>query len=313
MKSVLTRTIANNIQKRYLRHNVSYDLFGPKVDPNDEKHEVACFMHGILGTKRNWRTPAQKWRAMFPQYSCLSFDHRGHGASTAIHKHSSLKKYPHNDIKSCAFDLIKLINVENIKPPSIIIGHSFSGKVALQYLLEVQALNQNPFANVHIKEPSHVWVVDSTPGRYKEDGSASSSSSVLHIFEILNKIPSVFPSKEWIINELIHTHGIERSIVMWLATNIVPHHPKAAHTSHTAHTAHTTHSKSSSTSASSTASTSTVFTWGFDLSTINDLFLNYSRTDMWHMLENYHGNTHIHFIRAGMYCVYCMYCVYTHF
>lgn len=95
---------------------LAYDYEGPK-----ENKRVAAFMHGILGTKRNWRTPANLWRKRFPNYSCITIDHRGHGASRHV-------KSDQNNIQSCALDLIELFQKESIYPPEIILAHSFSGK-----------------------------------------------------------------------------------------------------------------------------------------------------------------------------------------
>ena len=143
-------------------HNVSFDLYGKKVEPGDKDHNIICFMHGILGTKRNWRTPAQKWRNKFSNFSCLTFDHRGHGSSSNIHKLTSLQHYPLNDIRSCAYDLIQLLQNENLKSPNILVAHSFSGKVALQYIMEINNINEGltPMER-HFDEPAHTWLVDS--------------------------------------------------------------------------------------------------------------------------------------------------------
>ena len=112
---------------------------------------------------------------------------------------------------------------------------------------------------------------------FKED--MTSNNSVHRIFDILNKVPSVFPSKEWMINELINKHHIEKSVVLWLATNIIPHVDSEQSPSQPA---------------------KELFTWGFNLNTINDLFSNYKQTDMWNFLETYNGKSTIHFIRAGI-------------
>ena len=113
-----------------------------------------------IGNKKNWRTPALKWKTMFPQFSCMTFDHRGHGASSHVHKLSSSHHYPENDIKSCVYDLIHLIKAEDMKPPSIVVAHSFSGKVALQYVLEAHDIVCDPANTSMFQEPEHTWLVD---------------------------------------------------------------------------------------------------------------------------------------------------------
>lgn len=306
------------------KHTISFDFYGNKCTPEtDDNHQLACFMHGILGTKRNWRTPAMTWNKMHTNYSSLTFDHRGHGNSNQTHHKSSsastmssIVTHPRNDLKACAYDLIHLLQHENIKSPHMLFAHSFSGKVALKYLIEIEHINSYSNSSRSsllsssssttatsssrtLFPPSHTWIIDSIPRKYKEDDASSSSSStskdsVIHVFEVLNKLPLVFKSKEWMMNELINNHLIEKGVALWLATNIVPFNPEAP-----------TNTISDATSANSNNnniilnSNESYFTWGFHLETIEELFTHFRETDLWNGLENYNGASAIHFLRAG--------------
>ena len=50
---------------------------GEKFDHNNPKSAV--FLHGILGTRRNFRTPVNSFVRRFPEWKCTAYDHRGHG------------------------------------------------------------------------------------------------------------------------------------------------------------------------------------------------------------------------------------------
>ena len=91
--------------------------------------------------------------------------------------------------------------------------------------------------------------------------------SVFDVIEILKKLPAEFESRDWMINKICEL-GIEKSIALWLGTNIkILNNKKAG--------------------------------WAFNLSVIIELFHDFCNENMWEFLENYEGNQKIHFIRAG--------------
>lgn len=86
--------------------------------------QTVVFLHGILGSLKNWRTPARKIVELKPHYQALVVDHRGHGDSDAGGP-------PHN-LESCANDVHELLKKLNVKA-DIMCGHSFGGKIAMAY------------------------------------------------------------------------------------------------------------------------------------------------------------------------------------
>lgn len=172
-------------------------------DMKDKQAPVALFMHGILGSKRNWRTPANVWRKMFPHYSSLSIDHRGHSGSKTI------KSALGSTLEHCASDIINLLNVQHIKYPTIIFAHSFGGKVALQYLMELQARNA-PAESY----PTHTWIIDTIPRPVQ-------LAAVDNVFKAISEMPREFESKEWMMEQLL-SRGIDKPTASWLGTNIEP-------------------------------------------------------------------------------------------
>jgi pimeloyl-ACP methyl ester carboxylesterase len=209
-------------------------------------------MHGILGSKRNWRTPANVWRKMFPHYASLSIDHRGHSGSKAIKSPTG----GNNTLHHCASDIIHLLDNQQMKYPTIILAHSFGGKVALQYLMELQArqaLSEN--------YPTHTWIIDTIP-------RPTQFATVDSVFKAIEELPHEFESKEWMMTQLI-SKGIDKPTTNWLATNI-EHIPG-----------------------------SDKYHWAFDLTTVTQLFEQFSITDQWSFLRSFRGPGQIHFIRAG--------------
>lgn len=225
------------------------------------------FLHGILGNKRNWRTVALEFVKLHPNFQAITVDHRGHGTSPHFQEEQ-------NKVGSCAKDLLETLHQSKINlasksllpafdaPPYIVCGHSFGGKVVLQYLKMLI------IAKSHL--PHHVWVLDSLPGLYEKNLDLSHQHSVLNIMQILKELPKDFESKRWIENYLL-SKGISQSVVQWLGGNVI----------------------------ATTTSLPTRYKFNFNIDTVLELFHDYCELDMWEFLENYEGETKIHFIRAG--------------
>ena len=98
------------------------------------------------------------------------------------------------------------------------------------------------------------------------------------------------------INDLFNNYHIDKSVVLWLATNIIAHTEHSHYQHDTSHQSH----DSSSHKHDQNVDKHHYCTWEFNINTINDLFDNYKDTDMWDVLEKYNGNSTIHFIRAGL-------------
>jgi pimeloyl-ACP methyl ester carboxylesterase len=122
---------------------LAYDLIGNSSSPC-----TAVFLHGIVGSKRNWRTPCQQFILKNPMYKGITIDLRGHGDS---HSHSN-----DHTLDNCAQDLTKLFNHLQINP-ELVCGHSFGGKVVLKYLANIYKTGERSF-------PKNSWILDSLPG-----------------------------------------------------------------------------------------------------------------------------------------------------
>lgn len=123
--------------KRLQNNFLSYDIFNQALNKTvtGPKKKSSIFLHGILGSKRNWRTPATVFKKLHPDFDCVTVDFRGHGESNPTHRSPYL--WEDNTVDSCSHDLSKLIDskLDEISvAPNIIVAHSFGGKVALKFL-----------------------------------------------------------------------------------------------------------------------------------------------------------------------------------
>lgn len=251
---------------RGLSSVLSFETFKSKALAGEEPTKSLVCLHGILGSKKNWRTPSNMFTKMYPQFHAVAMDHRGHGLSG-----TSLPG--EHTVASCAKDVLRTLQQGNLPavfrdaPPTIICGHSYSGKVVLS-MLDILQKENAPL-------PEHVWVLDSMPGHYDLDLDASHQNSVSGIIGEIMALPAEFESKAWVEDHL-KSKRIPKGVVDWLSTNIIqveevdgtPKNPKA-------------------------------FRYSFDIKIVKPLFDNFCHLSMWDFLDTYSGSAHIHFIRAG--------------
>lgn len=215
---------------------------------------TAYFLHGILGSKRNWRTPARACLKVLPQgYVGVAVDHRAHGDSVVT------KDMAPHTVENCALDFDNFVKDSHMHSPSILVAHSFGGKVALKYLSNC-IKDKKPI-------PQHTWILDSFPGKYDKMYDKKRHQSVFQIIDLLNHAPKTYSSRNEAAQYLTN-HGIALGIAQWLGTSLVQNTP--GH-----------------------------WAYSFDINAIVDLFDDFCNIDMWEFLESFNGNGKIHFVRAG--------------
>lgn len=154
------------------------------------------FLHGLLGSKSNWRAIATRFVAARPGWGALLVDLRMHGESQDF--------APPHTIESAAQDLIALEAESGIRPDAVL-GHSFGGKVALSYW----DLLDRPLESV--------WIIDSPPGP-RADPNADPTT--LRVLDRLQQMPRTFVSRNQFVEQLTSV-GFEESLARWLALNLV--------------------------------------------------------------------------------------------
>ena len=192
----LLRLRSSKVSRQLSTAVLSFEQFG-----NTDAPKKAVFIHGVLGSKKNMRTPCKQFTKLFPEYSCITVDLRGHGSSHSFNED--------NTMEGCAHDLNKLF-VD--KTPDFVCAHSLGGKVALKYI--------ELLVKQHRTLPQNTWILDSLPGLYTFEDSADDSQSVKKVIEALDHIPMVFESRRWVVEELVNK-GIALSIAQWLSTSVI--------------------------------------------------------------------------------------------
>ncbi len=103
--------------------------------------------------------------------------------------------------------------------PIGIVGHSFGGRCALQYVSHIQ--NNNKGSNYNsshdddsvIMPPKYTWLLDTVPGK--------AHSSVSNVIRALRNLDlSRIKSKQDLVQILTVEEKIEKSIAQWMTTNL---------------------------------------------------------------------------------------------
>lgn len=149
-------------------------------------------LHGIYGAGRNWSSVLRRLVRERPEIGAVLVDLREHGDSKGFP--------PPHTLEAAAGDLYELAESLDIFPDALL-GHSFGGKVALQY------------ARDHPGSLRQVWVVDSTPSAREPSGSA------WEMLDRLRGLAAPFASRDDVIEGLAR-QGVARPIGQWMATNL---------------------------------------------------------------------------------------------
>eukprot|EP01036_Dinobryon_divergens_P028337 gene28337-37269_t len=270
---LVRRTLSSSAQDPlYLSHE-SYSS-SSSSEKSQQQRSVLC-MHGILGSKKNFRTAAKQLvKDSYGFDLSVTVDHRGHGQSgTPL----TMMGETSHTVGSCADDLHSLLSSGTLPlqapVPTLICGHSFGGKVALAYLQQSMRLGR-PL-------PSHTWILDSLPGTYNTslDAMQKPDSSVTYVLgcvqSLYEKNPlDNFRSKDAVVQALM-SRGLSNAMAQWLATNLEPAEEGGGRVR-----------------------------FSFDIETISDLFADFCSLDMWDFLHDFASKESdrpatIQFIRAG--------------
>lgn len=154
------------------------------------------FLHGIYGAGRNWGSVARSLCEARPEWGAVLVDLRLHGDSRGF--------APPHTLAACAGDLVRL--GEELRPerggPEAVLGHSFGGKVALQYLREAAP-----------RPPRQLWIVDCPPGPREPGGTA------WRMLGVLRRRSGPFADRDAAIRAL-REEGLEPAVAAWMATNL---------------------------------------------------------------------------------------------
>ena len=162
--------------------------------PHAQPLRWMAVLHGILGSRANWRSIARAHTSRHPQRGVVLMDLRRHGDSTQVHGEDTLEQ--------CARDVEATIQRLEIDCDAIM-GHSFGGKVAATYALN----GAGSLAKVMVVDAPLVA------------GHVGSSPSVMSVLERLRALPREFDGRQAFISRLVHD-GLPQSLAAWLSMNL---------------------------------------------------------------------------------------------
>lgn len=118
---------------------------------------------------------------------------------------------PHADAKhtiaDCANDLQALFSSLSLTP-TLLAGHSLSGKIALKYLEQCNETN--------LPVPQHTWILDSIPAI---QSPPTHVESVHHILSVIAENNGYFDSRDEMFRMLL-AKGISKPVAHWLTSSI---------------------------------------------------------------------------------------------
>ncbi|HVJ90274.1 MAG TPA: alpha/beta hydrolase [Labilithrix sp.] len=175
----------------------------PVVAKDATPNRWLVVLHGILGSGANWRTFGRQLVAARPAWGVLLVDLRLHGDSQGFE--------PPHTIATAAHDIVEAIaRVPGGAPTRAVLGHSFGGKVAIEFARQVSASPNGPL--------DRLFVIDSTPGARPDQRG---SSNVRRVVELLTELPESFSDRN-AFTTWAEERGVDRATAMWLAMNVRP-------------------------------------------------------------------------------------------
>jgi esterase len=149
-------------------------------------------LHGIYGSGRNWMSLARRIVEKRPSWGVVLVDLRLHGASSGF--------APPHTLEASADDLVRLEEELDL-PATVLLGHSFGGKVGLvRSAKRSAALRQ-------------VWLADSSLRTGEPSGTA------WEVVGIVRSLPETFESRDQLADEM-EKRGYDRGVGQWLAMNL---------------------------------------------------------------------------------------------
>lgn len=168
--------------------------------PNVGASRTAFVLHGALGSAQNFRGFVKKLSEVRTDYSYVLVDLRNHGTS-----HPAPGP---NTLQQCANDLLGVVEVNPELPPlTTLIGHSFGGKVAIEYARTATAASRGTL--------EQVWVLDSNPGPQ----NPGEDHEVMRVVAAVRSVPLPITSRQHVIEHL-RAAGMGSGLANWMTTNI---------------------------------------------------------------------------------------------
>lgn len=206
-----------------------------RVVESARAHKLAFVLHGALGSGQNFNRFTQRLARERGEYRYVLVDLRHHGESRGAP--------PPNTLRACAEDLAALA-VEIGAAPEVVMGHSFGGKVAIEYA-RLAGEASDPRAREALAQ---VWVLDAVPGPRSGEGA----SEIERVISAVRSVPMPAQSRRSVVEHLTERAGLSSGLAEWMTTNLRRRGDS--------------------------------YEWTFDLDAIEELVADYSRVDLWDFL-----------------------------
>ncbi len=197
---------------------------------------TAFVLHGVLGSGQNFTRFIQRLAERRSEYRYVLVDLRHHGRSSGAP--------PPNTLEACALDLSALAGSLGVQPRTVI-GHSFGGKVAVEY---ARVLAAAAASSPGARELEQVWVLDAVPGTQPGPGS----SEIARVIAAVRAVPMPAASRKDVVQHLMAQSGLSSGLAEWMTTNLKRE--------------------------------GELYGWVFNLEAIEELLADYFRVDHWHFL-----------------------------
>jgi esterase len=214
--------------------------------------DVAIFVHGILGSRGNWKSFARQFLKRAPTATAVLVDLRHHGESHGLLGPST--------VVAAADDVQALCGQLGLSP-TLLVGHSWGGKVTLELGLRKT-----------LPMLSDVVVVDSPPG-IRTFGQAHVRGEIERVLEALQSLPvGLARDRKHLVDQLLE-RGLSAAIAQWMTTNLTPLAEKTAD--------------------------GLGFRFKFNLEAISEMLHDYGRRDFWPSLMAHTAPPQFTFVRGA--------------
>jgi esterase len=168
------------------------------------RDDVVVFAHGILGSRNNWKSFANRVVAACPTWTALLVDLRNHGQSRG--------QAPPHTVAAAASDVVALCRHLGVRPRAVV-GHSWGGKAMLELALRPRSGAHGGDDGVDL-----AVIVDSPPGTRT---FGQRSEEIDRVVAAIRAVRLPVPSRRALVDEL-RAAGLSEPIAQWMTTNLEP-------------------------------------------------------------------------------------------